>query len=82
VDEPLCRGYVSLITHVTPMLISFPGIDEITAHVPDISTATGFLDLVLLGCVMEFSDALSRRHYLSGVPKDLVTQEHRAQWMF
>jgi hypothetical protein len=52
------------------------------AHIPDITTSTGLLDIVMVGNVLEFADALSRPYYAGKVPKEVTEEENVARWRY
>lgn len=55
------------------------------AHVPDMRTQDGFLDVVALGCVLEFATALDRARYderhdpSSQQARAAITRENQAR---
>jgi hypothetical protein len=62
------------------LTISFS--DDFLAHVPDVSTPNGLLDVILVGNIIEFADALSRPYYAGKVPKDVLEEENVARWRY
>jgi hypothetical protein len=52
------------------------------AHLPDVATPTGFLDVVMVGTVLELSRALSRIYYGRAVDFLLIEEENVARWRY
>jgi hypothetical protein len=52
------------------------------AHFPDISTRIGILDIVMVGNVLEFADALSRSYYTGKAEKGIPEEENVARWRY
>jgi hypothetical protein len=73
-DRKLCFTVLSSNCTIVP--------DDFLAHIPDITTSTGLLDIVMVGNVLEFSDALSRPYYAGKVSKEVVEEENVARWRY
>lgn len=52
------------------------------AHFPDILTQSGLLDLLIVGNVIEFAEALSRPHFAGKVANHIKEEENVARWRY
>jgi hypothetical protein len=60
--------------------ITVPG--DIVAHIPDITTQNGLLDMVMAGNIVEFAEVLNRQHYKKTVSKHELEEENVMRWRF